>query len=160
YSGKEPLRVSRLHMDVVASGTDYSQDPKFTEAVVHQVYYEVHFRERGPFVEPWMTLSLSGARRDWGVTVVEFALYPYGLLVRTGRLGEHDATYILDAQGRLIAHPDARLVAAGNTDMTRLTHVQAARAASSSATTVPDRRAAGSSATTVPGQITRDIHGR
>jgi hypothetical protein len=148
-SGKEQLRVSRLAMDVVASGTDYSQDPKFTEAVAHKVYYGVHFRERGPInsrvYEPWMTLSLSGVRRDWGVSVVEVPL-SYSLLVRT-KLGEHDATYILDAQGRLIAHPDGSLVVAGNTDMTRLTHVQAARAA-------------GSSAATVPGQITQDIHGR
>ena len=31
--GKERLRVSRLAMDVVGSGTDFSNDPKFTEAV-------------------------------------------------------------------------------------------------------------------------------
>src|SRR5262249_50758285 len=86
-SGKEQLRLSRLAVDVVASGTDYSQDPKFTEAMAHKVYYGVHFRERGPInsrvFEPWLTLSLSGIRRDWGASVVEVPLYPYGLLVRT-----------------------------------------------------------------------------
>ena len=30
-TGHEQLRVSRLAMDVLGSGTDYSQDPKFTE---------------------------------------------------------------------------------------------------------------------------------
>src|SRR6476659_2572167 len=38
-SGKERLRVSRLAMDVVGSGTDYSKEPKFTEAVARKVYY-------------------------------------------------------------------------------------------------------------------------
>ena len=38
-SGKERLRVSRLAMDVVASGTDFSKEPKFTEAVARKVYY-------------------------------------------------------------------------------------------------------------------------
>ena len=35
-SGKERLRVSRLAMDVVGSGTDLSNEPKFTEAVAQQ----------------------------------------------------------------------------------------------------------------------------
>ncbi len=34
--GKEQLRVSRLAMDVVESGIDYSKDPKFTEAVAQE----------------------------------------------------------------------------------------------------------------------------
>src|SRR5437660_12617407 len=57
-TGKEQLRVSRLAMDVVSSGTDYSQDPKFTEAVAgkDKVYYgPVYFRRES---EPYMTMSL------------------------------------------------------------------------------------------------------
>src|ERR1700753_3059932 len=38
-TGHERLRVSRLAMDVIDSGTDLSQEPKFTEAVAHKVYY-------------------------------------------------------------------------------------------------------------------------
>ncbi len=38
-TGKEQLRVSRLAMDVVASGGDFSQEPKFSEAVAGKVYY-------------------------------------------------------------------------------------------------------------------------
>src|SRR4051812_23613746 len=36
-SGKEQLRVSRFSMDVMASGTDYANDPKRTEAVARKV---------------------------------------------------------------------------------------------------------------------------
>ena len=44
-SGHEQLKVSRLAMEVVGSGTDMSKDPAFTEAVAHKVYYgPVYFR--------------------------------------------------------------------------------------------------------------------
>ena len=57
-SGKERLRVSRLAMDVIDSGVDLSNDPKFTEAVAHKVYYgPVYFRRES---EPYMTLALAG----------------------------------------------------------------------------------------------------
>src|SRR5438105_12351664 len=38
-SGKEQLRVSRLAMDVIGNETDFSRDPKFTEAAAHRVYF-------------------------------------------------------------------------------------------------------------------------
>src|SRR5215468_6491397 len=37
-SGKERLRVSRLAMDVIDSGIDLSNEPKFIEAVANKVY--------------------------------------------------------------------------------------------------------------------------
>ena len=59
-SGKERLRVSRLAMDVVASGTDFSKEPKFTEAVARKVYYgPVYFRRES---EPYMTLAIAGTQ--------------------------------------------------------------------------------------------------
>src|SRR5215475_7121613 len=71
-SGKEQLRVSRLVMDLGAAQTDYSQAPKFTEAVAKKVYYgPVYFRRES---EPYMTLSLAGTRRDAGVSVAEVNL--------------------------------------------------------------------------------------
>ena len=49
-------------MDVVASGTDFSNDPKFMEAVARKVYYgPVYFRRES---EPYMTLAIAGTRRD------------------------------------------------------------------------------------------------
>jgi two-component system, NtrC family, sensor kinase len=44
-SGHEQLKVSRLAMEVVGSGTGVSKEPSFAEAVAHKVYYgPVYFR--------------------------------------------------------------------------------------------------------------------
>src|SRR5262249_51714768 len=121
-SGKEQLRVSRLAMDVVGSGLDLSKDPKFAEAVKSKVYYgPVYFRRES---EPYMTLSLAGTRRDAGVSVAEVNLKLIWDVVSKIKVGERGQAYVLDARGRLIAHPDISLVLR-NTDMTRLAQVQA-----------------------------------
>src|SRR6187200_1557286 len=125
-SGKERLRVSRLAMDVVASGTDFSKEPKFTEAAARKVYYgPVYFRRES---EPYMTLAIAGTRRDAGVSVAEVNLKLIWDVVSQIKVGQRGHAYVVDAQGRLIAHPDISLVLR-NTDLSRLAQVQAARAA-------------------------------
>jgi signal transduction histidine kinase len=123
-TGKEQLRVSRLVMDLGAAQTDYSQAPKFTEAVAKKVYYgPVYFRRES---EPYMTLSLAGTRRDAGVSVAEVNLKLIWDVVSQIKVGERGVAYVVDGDGRLIAHPDISLVLR-NTDMTRLAQVAAAR---------------------------------
>src|SRR5271169_2762863 len=123
-SGHEQLRVSRLTMDVVGSGIDYSTKPEFTQAVAHKVYYgPVYFRRES---EPYMTLSLAGTRRDTGVSIAQVNLKLIWDVVSKIKVGERGHAYVVDGQGRLIAHPDISLVLR-KTDMTRLTQVQAAR---------------------------------
>ena len=127
-SGKEQLRVSRLAMDVVASQADLSKEPKFAEAVAHKVYYgPVYFRRES---EPYMTLALTGTRRDAGVSVAEVNLKLIWDVISQIKVGNHGQAFLVDAQGRLIAHPDISLVLR-NTDMSRLAQVQAARSAGS-----------------------------
>jgi signal transduction histidine kinase/DNA-binding response OmpR family regulator len=123
-TGKERLRVSRLAMDVVASGGDFSNDPKFTEAAAKKVYYgPVYFRRES---EPYMTLAIAGTRRDAGVSVAEVNLKLIWDVVSQIKVGERGHAYVVDAQGRLIAHPDISLVLR-NTDMSKLAQVRAAR---------------------------------
>ncbi len=131
-TGREQLKVSRLAMDVVASQADLSKEPKFAEAVAKKVYYgPVYFRRES---EPYMTLALAGTRRDAGVSVAEVNLKLIWDVVSQIKVGEHGQAYVVDAQGRLIAHPDISLVLR-NTDMTKLSQVKAARAAVSAGAT-------------------------
>jgi signal transduction histidine kinase len=123
-SGKEQLRVSRLAMDAVGVGTDYSKDPKFTEAVAKKIYYgPVYFRRES---EPYMTLAMAGARRDAGVSVAEVNLKFIWEVVSQIKVGKKGQAFVIDSRGRLIAHPDISLVLR-NTDMFRLDYVKAAR---------------------------------
>src|SRR5919199_399252 len=124
-AGKEQLRVSRLAMDVVGSGVDFSKQPKFTEAVARKIYYgPVYFRRES---EPYMTLSLAGTRRDAGVSIAEVNLKLIWEVISKIKLGQRGYAYVVDAQGRLIAHPDISLVLR-NTDLTGLQQVKSARA--------------------------------
>src|ERR1700710_2151160 len=125
-SGKEQLRVSRLAMDAVGVGTDFSKDPKFTEAVAKKIYYgPVYFRRES---EPYMTLAMAGARRDAGVSVAEVNLKFIWDVVSQIKAGKKGQAFVIDARGRLIAHPDISLVLR-NTDLSRLDYVAAARSA-------------------------------
>jgi signal transduction histidine kinase len=125
-SGKEQLRVSRLAMDAVGVGTDFSKDPKFTEAVAKKIYYgPVYFRRES---EPYMTLAMAGARRDAGVSVAEVNLKFIWDVVSQIKVGKKGQAFVIDARGRLIAHPDISLVLR-NTDLSRLDYVSAARSA-------------------------------
>jgi signal transduction histidine kinase len=122
-TGHEQLRVSRLELDVVGSNTDYSRDPRFTEAMAHKVWYgPVYFRRES---EPYMTLALAGTRRDAGVSVAEVNLKFIWDVVSQIKVGEHGEAYVVDGEGRLIAHPDISLVLR-NTNLARLPQVEAA----------------------------------
>ena len=132
-TGKERIRVSRIDINTVDSGIDLSKDPKFTDAVANKVYYgPVYFRRES---EPYMTLSLAGTRKDAGVSIAEVNLKLIRELVSQIKVGASGQAYVVDAQGRLISHPDISLVLR-NTDMSKLAQVQAAQA--KGADTTPD----------------------
>jgi signal transduction histidine kinase len=127
-SGHEQLKVSRLTMDVVGSGIDYSNKPEFKEAVKNKVYYgPVYFRRES---EPYMTIALAGARVENGVSIAQVNLKLIWDVVSGIKVGEDGHAYVVDGDGRLIAHPDISLVLR-NTDMSKLAQVQAARAGGS-----------------------------
>jgi signal transduction histidine kinase len=123
-SGREQLRVSRFALDVVGSGIDFSNDAKFREALAHRRYYgEIYFRNNS---EPYMTLALAGDS-DAGVSVAEVNLTLIWEAVSQIAVGLRGKAFVVDARGRLIAHPDISLVLR-NTDLSGLPQVRAARA--------------------------------
>ncbi len=123
-SGRERLRVSRLTASLFGSDIDLSQDPKFVEAMAHKAYYGPVYFRRG--TDPAMSLAVAGPDVDSGVSVAEVDLRFILDVVSQIKVGEHGQAYVVDAAGRLIAHPDLDLVLR-NTDLSHLTQVQAAR---------------------------------
>jgi signal transduction histidine kinase len=142
-SGLEQLRVSRTDPDVIGSATDVSREPKFRDALAHTNYYgPVYFRQNS---EPYMTLALSGGH-DTGVSVAEVNLTFIWDVISQIKVGERGKAYVVDAPGRLIAHPDISLVLR-NTDLSGLVQVQTAHAGTSGAASQA-------------GQVARDLQGR
>ncbi len=143
-NGREQLRVSRLAMDVIGSQTDLSREPQFTEAVARRVYYgPVTFRRDS---EPYMALAVAGNRRDAGVSIAEVNLKFIWDVVSQIPVGRAGYAYVVDAQGRLIAHPDISRVLR-NSDLSRLSQVQAARRAGAASMSEDD-------------MVARDMDGR
>jgi hypothetical protein len=122
--GKEVLKVSRLAIDVVGSGTDYSKESKFTETVAKKVYYGPVYMRRES--EPYMTLGMAGWRTDTEVSVVELNLTLMWEIVQKTKVGKGGVAYVVDAGGRLIAHPDLD-VAKSLRDLSSLSQVREAR---------------------------------
>jgi hypothetical protein len=139
--GREQARMSRLAVDVIGSHSDLSEDPKFVQAIANKHYYGPMYFRSVP--EPYMTVSIAGALRDYGVLVAEVNLRFIWDVVSKMKVGERGVAYVVDAQGRVIAHPDFSLI---QRDFSTLTHVQTARVAD-----------AGSLTRAV--QVARDING-
>jgi hypothetical protein len=140
---------AKIKLTIVRKGNEKPIEVLVTRDVIRpssRVGRAVHERQDMPVrvSEPYMTLSLAGIGRDTGVSVVEVDLKLIVDLVRTTKIVDHGAAYIVDAQGRVIAHPDSNLI---QRDFSSLSHVQAARAA-------------GFGPRTGAAQVTRDINGR
>jgi two-component system, NtrC family, sensor kinase len=125
-AGHEQLRVSRNDLDQVGSDRDFSADPKFVEAVAHRVYYSsVYFRADS---EPYLTFALARTSAKPTVSVAEVNLKFIWETISHFKVGENGYVYVIDQQGRLIAHPDLSLVLR-NTNLSNLTQVHAAQTA-------------------------------
>jgi signal transduction histidine kinase len=119
-SGREQLRVSRLAMDIVGAGTDFSGDARFLEAKGGKTWYSpVYFRKE---TEPYMTMSRPAGGAGGGVTVAEVNLKFVWEVVSRIQIGKAGLAYVVNSAGTLIAHPDISLVLQ-KTDMSRLAQV-------------------------------------
>jgi two-component system, NtrC family, sensor kinase len=118
--GQEQLRLSRLEPDVVGGGADLSTDPRFARAIADRIWYGPVYFRRGS--EPYMTLSIAHAGRNYGVTSANVNLKLIWDVITAIRVGEAGYAYVTDSVGRLVAHPDMSLVLRG-TDLSHLPQV-------------------------------------
>jgi len=122
-NGREQLRVSRISMDIVGSGEDFSQTPEFKEADIERLYVSpVFFRQQS---EPYTRIALAGPRKSTGVTVAEVNLKFIWDAITQIRTGGRGYAYLVDSRGFLIAHPQIDLVLR-KSDFSSLTQVTAA----------------------------------
>ena len=119
--GREQIKTSRLVMDTLAVGADLSKEPKFVEAKAKRRYLSsVYFRKES---EPYLTLAIAGTGRSAGVTVAEVNLKVIQDMVAATKVGDHGVAFVVDSQGRVIAHSDTGMLLR---DFSNLDLVQAA----------------------------------
>jgi signal transduction histidine kinase/CheY-like chemotaxis protein len=112
--GRERLFVSRVSMDRLDTRTDRSDDPAVRAALKNGVHFgAVYFRRD---TEPFIRVALAGTRREAGVVLAEVNLKFTREVVSRVRVGREGRAYVVDKDGRLIAHPDTSLVLR-NTDL-------------------------------------------
>lgn len=105
---RERLFVSRLGLNRDNAGVDWSTDEAVVEARRGGVHYgPVYFHRE---TEPFMTVAIAGARREFGVVVARVNLKHIWDIVAAIRIGHKGEAYVIDAQRRLVAHPDISLV--------------------------------------------------
>ncbi len=150
-AGKEQLRISRVAMDVVGSNLDRSAEPAFFEARAEGFWRgPVYFHRES---EPYMTIAAAERGARGGVTVAEVNLKFIWDVVSAIEVGRTGRAYVVDAQGRLIAHPDISLVLR-RTDLARLPQIAAVLASTSTGdaltATDPEGRQALSTHASIP----------
>jgi len=93
------------------AGIDLQHDPAVEGARAQRVWYGpvTYYRES----EPFMTVAVSGSRPALGVAFAEVNLKLIGDVVSAIRVGDAGEAMVIDALGRLIAHPDISMVLQG-----------------------------------------------
>jgi GAF domain-containing protein/HAMP domain-containing protein/anti-sigma regulatory factor (Ser/Thr protein kinase) len=138
--GRERIAVSRLGLDVIASGRDRSGEPAFRHAQRERPWYgPVYFRKE---TEPYMTIAMR-SRDEGPVTVAEVNLKFIWDVVSRIRIGDKGKAYVVDSGGFLVADPDIGLVLR-KTNLSDLPHVKSA---------------AGLDAPAQPATVSRDLAG-
>jgi signal transduction histidine kinase/CheY-like chemotaxis protein len=124
-AGKEQIRVSRLALDAIGSGADFADSPAYKGARSGKVYFSpVHFRNES---EPFMTMAVPADTSAFEIITAEVSLRAMWDVVSRIKVGSVGFAYVVDAQGRLIAHPDLGQVLKGR-DLSALPQVRAALA--------------------------------
>ncbi len=125
-TGKERLKISRVGRDVIGSGLDRAADPAVAGARSARVWHGPVRLNRGS--EPYMTLAVAGNRAAVGVAIADINLKLIWDVISAIRVGETGAAFVVDRNGRLVAHPNISLVLRGADDETtaRLKALQAA----------------------------------
>jgi class 3 adenylate cyclase/HAMP domain-containing protein len=98
-NGREQLRLSRTTI-LVAGGTDFSRDSRFTETVAKGVsYVPAYFREQRPL----MSIAVSHSGFNAGVTVAEIDLRFLIDFLGDAQVGKAAFAYVVDPRGQVLA---------------------------------------------------------
>jgi class 3 adenylate cyclase len=111
-SGTERAFVSRLGLNRIGRGADKSDDSGFIGARESKSWFGSVRYEQGS--EPYMTIAVAGNRAAAGVALADVNLKLIWDVIAAIKIGTTGHAFVVDQQGRLLAHPDISLVLRGN----------------------------------------------
>ena len=123
-AGQEQLRVGRSSSVAAPVRAAPLSQAAFLQAQAGQTYFGPVYVDAQS--EPRMTIAIADGDDLPGVTVAEVGLRDVWDAVAQVRVGSSGYAYVVDRDGRLIAHPDSGLVLQ-NTDLSTSLAVQTAR---------------------------------
>ena len=101
--GKERVRISRMAPDRIGVGEDRSQSTEFLRAHADASWF-------GPITyvanQPRVVMARRGSLPQSGVLVAEVELAQLRDIINEVRFGREGRAYVVDGEGRLLAHPD------------------------------------------------------
>lgn len=101
--GQERVRVSRLGPDRIGMHEDSSQSPEFLHARPEAPWF-------GPVAfavnQPRVVMALRGRQPASGVLAAQIDLAQLRYIISDARFGREGHAYVVDGEGRLLAHPD------------------------------------------------------
>jgi len=124
--GTEELLVSRTELDVIASGTDYSSHPGFIAARAGTLHVSPVYFRKG--TEPYTSVAVPARLGADTVALADINLKFVWDTVSGIEVGRAGYAYVVDDAGRLIAHPDLKLVLQ-NSDFSHLVQIRATEGA-------------------------------
>jgi signal transduction histidine kinase len=118
-NGHELLRITRFATEAIA-GTDYSHDPRFTQALAKRVWIgPIYFRNQ---VDPYVTIAIAHSGLYSGVTAAEIDLRFLRDVISGIQVGATGYAYVVGPQGQLLAQSE-QLKAPRGTAMSGLAQV-------------------------------------
>jgi adenylate cyclase len=110
-AGLERLYVSRIGLNRIEGHADRSTDPAMVGARAVRTWFGDVTYNRGS--EPYLTIAMIGNRPSVGAVMAEVNLKLIWDVISSIKVGQTGFAFVLDRQGRLIAHPDISLVLRG-----------------------------------------------
>ena len=101
--GRERVRISRMAPNRIGVGEDRSQSPEFLHASADAPWF-------GPVTyvanQPRVVMARRGQLAESGVLVAQVDLTQLRDTIGEARFGREGYAYVVDGEGRLLAHPD------------------------------------------------------
>ena len=120
--------MARVALDRHGSGEDLADSQAFQAGKSGKTYFSPVYLRRG--AEPTMTIAVPSGEYAVEVTLAEVNLRAIWDLISQIHIGIAGVAYVVDATGRMVAHPDAMLMQAMG-DLSALPQVRAALAGAS-----------------------------